>query len=129
MADVLPDEAETLLEEESVMAHLATSSDERPHVAPVWYHYDDGAVSILTGGRKLANIRENPRVAVSIQKDTAGKAEWMVTMQGTARVIEDQEEALKAAENINPRYGADADAYPENTLVRIDVGSGTFTRY
>ncbi len=73
MADVLPDEAETLLSEESVMAHLATCSDGRPHVAPVWYHYGDGTVSILTGGRKLANIRENPRVAVSFQKDTAGK--------------------------------------------------------
>jgi nitroimidazol reductase NimA-like FMN-containing flavoprotein (pyridoxamine 5'-phosphate oxidase superfamily) len=129
MADVLPDEAEILLDEESVMAHLATCSDGRPHAAPVWYHYDDGTVSILTGGRKLENIRENPRVAVSIQKDIAGEAEWKVTMLGTARVIEDKEEALKAAERINPRYGADVDAYPQNTLVRIDVGSGTFMRY
>ena len=129
MADVLPDEAETLLEEESVMAHLATCSDGRPHVAPVWYQYEDGIVSILTGGRKLANIRKNSRVAVSFQKDTAGEAEWMVAIRGTATVVEDEEEALKAAEKINPRYGATADAYPENTLVRISVGSGTFTRY
>ncbi|EFW93385.1 Pyridoxamine 5-phosphate oxidase family protein [Haladaptatus paucihalophilus DX253] len=129
MADVLPDDAEACLAEESVMAHLATCSDDRPHVAPVWYHYDDGTVSILTGGRKLANIRENPRVAVSVQQDTAGRAEWKVTMQGTAMVVEDEEETLKAAERINPRYGADADAYPENTLVKIEVGSGTFTRY
>ncbi|KZN25682.1 pyridoxamine 5'-phosphate oxidase [Haladaptatus sp. R4] len=129
MADVLPDEAETLLSEVSVMAHLATCSDDRPHVAPVWYHYEDGIVSILTSGRKLANIRTNPRVALSIQKDTAGDAEWKVTMQGTAAVVEDEEEVMKAAERINPRYGADTDAYPENTLVRIEVGSGTFTRY
>ena len=129
MADVLPDEAEILLAEESVMAHLATCSDGRPHVAPVWYHYDDGTVSILTGGRKLENIRENPRVAVSIQKDIVGEAEWKVTMLGTASVVEDAEETLKAVEQINPRYGAEADAYPENTLVRIDVGSGTFMRY
>ncbi len=129
MTAVLPDEAETLLSEESVMAHLATCSDGRPHVAPVWYQYEDGMISILTGGRKLTNIRENPRVAVSIQKDTAGEAEWKVTMQGTANVVEDEEEVMKAAEKINPRYGATADAYPENTLVRISVGSGTFTRY
>ncbi len=32
-------------------------------------------------------------------------------------MVEDEEEALKAAEKINPRYGATADAYPENTLV------------
>ncbi|WP_266078148.1 pyridoxamine 5'-phosphate oxidase family protein [Haladaptatus caseinilyticus] len=129
MTNALPDEAETLLSEESVMAHLATSSNDHPHVAPVWYHYDDGVISILTGGRKLANIRDNPRVAVSFQQDTDGKAEWMMTVQGTATVIEDDEETRAAATRINPRYGAGATAYPENTLVEIEIGSGTFTRY
>ncbi|WP_458205619.1 pyridoxamine 5'-phosphate oxidase family protein [Haladaptatus sp. NG-SE-30] len=129
MTNPLPDEAETLLSEESVMAHLASSSDDRPHVAPVWYHYDDGTISVLTGGRKLANIRKNPRVAVSIQQDTDGKAEWMVTVQGMATAVEDDEETLAAAAQINPRYGASETEYPENTLVRIEVGSGTFTRY
>ncbi|WP_458190978.1 pyridoxamine 5'-phosphate oxidase family protein [Haladaptatus sp. NG-WS-4] len=129
MTNPLPDEAERLLFEASVMAHLATSSDDRPHVAPVWYHYDDGTFSILTGGRKLANVRKNPRVAVSIQQDTDGKAEWMVTVQGTATVVEDDEATRAAAARINPRYGASETAYPENTLVRIEVGSGSFTRY
>jgi nitroimidazol reductase NimA-like FMN-containing flavoprotein (pyridoxamine 5'-phosphate oxidase superfamily) len=129
MPTPLPDEAETLLSTEPVMAHLATSSDDRPHVAPVWYHYGDGTISILTGGRKLANIRKNPRVAVSFQKDTDGKAEWMVTVQGTASIIEDEAETREASANINPRYGASETAYPDNTLVEIDVASGTFTRF
>ncbi|WP_049969926.1 pyridoxamine 5'-phosphate oxidase family protein [Haladaptatus cibarius] len=129
MSNPLPDEAETLLTEESVMAHLATSSDDRPHVAPVWYHYDDGVISILTGGRKLGNIRNNPRVAVSFQQDTDGNAEWMATVQGTATVIEDEEETHEASAKINPRYGASETAYPDNTLVKIEIGSGTFTRY
>ncbi len=129
MSNPLPDEAETLLAEESVMAHLATSADDHPHVAPVWYHYDDGVLSVLTSGRKLANIRENPRVAVSIQQDTDGNAEWMVAVQGTATIIEDEAATRKASTKINPRYGASETAYTDNTLVEIEVGSGTFTRY
>lgn len=111
------------------MAHLATCVDGRPHVAPVWYHYADGTMEVLTGGRKLANLRENPRVAVSVQKDTRGRAEWRVTIRGTAAVVEDEAETAAATRRINPRYGADETAYPENTLVRIEVGSGTFIRY
>lgn len=129
MTDVLPDEAEALLSEESVIAHLSTCTDERPHVAPVWYHYDDGTISVLTTGQKLANIRKNPRVALSVQKDTDGRAEWMVTMQGMATVIDNEVQKREATACINPRYGAPKSAYSENTLVRIEIGSATFTRY
>ncbi|WP_158055819.1 pyridoxamine 5'-phosphate oxidase family protein [Halorussus halophilus] len=127
----VPPEAERLLTSEPLMAHFATCADDRPHVAPVWYHYEEGAgvAEVLTGGRKLANVRENPKVAVSVQKDTAGQAEWMVTLRGTATVIEDDEERKAAAERINPKYGATADEYPENVLVRVEVGSASYQTY
>lgn len=125
----IPPEAEALIDDAPVMAHLATCVDERPHVAPVWYGYDDGTIEILTTGRKLANIRENPRVAISIQKDVDGIAQWMVTLRGTATVIEDPEERLAAAERIYPKYESDASEYPENMLVRIRVGSATSQTY
>lgn len=111
------------------MAHLATCADGRPHAAPVWYAYEDGVVEILTTGRKLANIRENPRVALSIQKDDAGDAEWMVSLRGTATVIEDKDETLAAARRINAKYGAGRDAYSDNVLVRIEVGSASYRTY
>lgn len=125
----IPSEAERLLTSESLMAHFATSAADRPHVAPVWYHYDDGVFEVLTGGRKLANVRENPKVAVSVQKDTDGHAEWMVTLRGTATIIEDEAERRAAAARINPKYGAPADEYPENVLVRVDVGSASYQTY
>ena len=129
MANSVPPAVEELLTSEPLMAHFATCADGRPHVAPVWYHYADGAVEVLTGGRKLANVRRNPRVAISVQKDTAGRAEWMVTLRGTATVVEDPAETRRAAERINPKYGADPDEYPENTLVRVDVGSAQYQTY
>ena len=129
MSDAVPDEAEALLQSEPLMAHLATSVDDRPHVAPVWYDYADGVLEVVTTGRKLRNVRENPRVAVSVQKDVGGDAEWMVALRGTATVVEDDEATRQALQRINEKYGASEDAYADNTLVRIDVGSATYRTY
>ncbi len=125
----VPPEAERLLESEPVMAHLGTCVAGRPHVAPVWYRYADDAVELVTTGRKLANIRENPRVALSVQADDDGDTRWMVTILGTATVVDDEAETAAARRRINEKYGADPDAYAENALVRVDVGSTTFRTY
>lgn len=129
MSPPVPDHLATLLESEPLMAHLATCANGRPHVAPVWYHYTDGVVTVLTTGRKLANIKSNPRVALSVQKDRKGQAVWMVRLLGTARVIEDSAQTAEATRRINEKYGVPERAWPENTLVRITVGSASGHRY
>jgi PPOX class probable F420-dependent enzyme len=129
MPNPVSEAAEQLLTSEPLMAHFATCTDGRPHVAPVWYHYDDGTVEVLTGGRKLANVRQNPRVAISVQKDESGRAEWMVTLRGTATVVEDEDARREAAARINPKYDAEPDEYPENVLVRVEVGSASYQTY
>jgi PPOX class probable F420-dependent enzyme len=129
MSDGIDPEAERLLESEPLMAHLATCRDGRPHVAPVWYRYDDGTVEVTTTGRKLANLRANPRTALSVQKDVDGTAQWMVSLLGTATVVEDDAERRTAAARINAKYGADESAFPENVLVRVDVGSASHRIY
>ena len=130
MAEI-SDEVVQLVTSEPLMAHLATCSDGRPHVAPVWYEYDEDGdtIEILTAGRKLANIESNPRVALSIQKDVDGDARWRVTMLGTATVVEDDEAKRAATRRINEKYGAGEEAWPENELVRISVGTATSKRY
>jgi len=129
MANPVPAAAEELLTSQPLMAHFATCTEGRPHVAPVWYRYDEGTVEVLTTGQKLANVRENPRVAISVQKDEEGQAQWMVTLRGTATVVEDEEERRQAAARINPKYGAEPDEYPENVLVRVEVGSASYQTY
>lgn len=129
MANPVPAPAEELLTSQPLMAHFATCAEGRPHVAPVWFHYDEGTVEVLTTGRKLANVRENPRVAISVQNDENGQAQWMVTLRGTATVVEDEDERREAAARINPKYGAEPDEYPENVLVRVDVGSANYQTY
>ena len=46
----IPPDVESLIEDAPVSAHLATSVDDRPHVAPVWYGYRDGVFYFMTGG-------------------------------------------------------------------------------
>ena len=135
MAQPVPEEVESLLTGGPVAAHLATCVDDRPHAAPVWFRYvpADGderpVIEVMTTGRKLANIRENPRVALSIQESDAGHPEWTVTVRGTATVVEDGERTREANRRINRRYGADPDDWSDNTLVRIAVGSASHRSY
>lgn len=129
MGDV-PAEIEELLADEPVSAHLATCREGRPHAAAVWYRYADGTVEVVTTGRKLANVRANPRVALSIEKGERGLPEWTVTLRGTATVVDDADASRAAARRINQKYGVDPDAWvEENTLMRIDVGSASHTVY
>lgn len=137
---VSPD-VEELISDTTLMAHLATSVDDRPHVAPVWYAYNDGMIFVLTGGQKLANIERNPRVAVSIEKNTDGDAEWMVTLLGTATIQTEPTRINEAARKVIAKYlGPDEEAWPEyyrrsltddppNTLIEIDIASATATRF
>lgn len=134
----VPAEVEDLITGEALSAHFATAVDERPHVAPVWYAYDDGVLSVLTGGRKLANCRRNPRVAISIEKLDDGAPTWMVAMQGTTAVIEDSTEVQSARERIYPKYddpdyradgGDDGEGGEGGALIEITIGSATAHRY
>lgn len=129
MSERVPPEVEELLTSEPLPAYLATSRDDRPHVAPVWYRYEDGTVELTTTGRKLENLRENSRVSLAVQKERAGIPEWTVTLFGTAEVVEDEAENRAAAERINRKYGVEPDAWEENTLVRVEVGSASHRTY
>jgi nitroimidazol reductase NimA-like FMN-containing flavoprotein (pyridoxamine 5'-phosphate oxidase superfamily) len=129
MSEAVPAEAEELLSSEPLAAFLATSVEDRPHVAPVWYRYEDGVVEVVTTGRKLANLRENPRAALAVQKATAGIPEWTATVLGTATVVEDGEPSRAAIRRINEKYGVEPDAWAENVLVRIDAGSASYRTY
>ena len=123
------DEVERLVTSEPLMAHLATSRDDRPHVAPVWYRYEDGVVELVTTGTKLRNVRENPRVALSIQKADGGVPEWTVTLLGSATVGDDADATREATRRINRKHGVDDDAWTENVLVRVDVGTASHRTY
>ncbi|MFB6173239.1 MAG: pyridoxamine 5'-phosphate oxidase family protein [Halobacteriales archaeon] len=131
MSDV-PAEAEELLTTGREMAHLATSVNDRPHAATVWYYYEDGEVEILTGGKKLENVQANPRVALSIERSENGHGQWWVVLRGTAEAVFDEDEKWAARERLFRRYrdrdpSLEEDGEPPEALVRVDVGSVAYS--
>jgi nitroimidazol reductase NimA-like FMN-containing flavoprotein (pyridoxamine 5'-phosphate oxidase superfamily) len=124
----VPSEVEELIGGARLSAHVATSVDDRPHVAPVWYRYEDGVLSFVTSGRKLENVRRNPRVAVSIERAEEGDVEWSVTLLGTATVVEDEERVTPVANRIFEKYDSDED-YPFQPLVEVEVRTAAASVY
>lgn len=123
----VPREVEELIEGEKHVAQLATCVDGKPHVAPLWYRYDDGIVEIATTGQKLANLRRNPNVALAIQvADEDGMPDWRICLFGTATVIDDEEESREGRAKLHRKYGIDEEAFPENQLVAIAIASVSF---
>ncbi len=127
----VPEAVEDLIADARLSAHLATSVDDRPHVAPVWYVYEDDTVSLVTGGRKLRNIRANPRVALSIERATEQRVHWTVTLLGTATVIEDRDRVERARDRIFTKYGAadETEAYGFQPLVEVAVRTATCEKF
>jgi PPOX class probable F420-dependent enzyme len=121
--------ARDLLTSEPLTAHLATCRDGKPHVAPLWYDVQGETIEVVTTGQKLTNLRENRKVALSVAKDDGPRAEWMVTVRGTATVVDDPEASEAATKRINRKYDANESAWAENRLVRIAVGSSTHRIY
>lgn len=143
----IPAEVESLIADASVSAHLATAKDNRPHVAPVWYGYQDGVVSFITGGKKLRNIQSNPQVALSLEKASTDSVEWNVTLLGTATIYDDEARIAAASDWIYDAYDDDdtasddsnEEAQPDDgdedaneyeyALVRVEIGSASWTIY
>jgi nitroimidazol reductase NimA-like FMN-containing flavoprotein (pyridoxamine 5'-phosphate oxidase superfamily) len=132
--DGVPDRVERLIADAPLSAHLATAVDDRPHVAPVWYVYEDGRLLVVTGGRKLENLRANPRVAVSIERADGPAVDWQVTLLGTARVVDDPDRRRSVADRLDATYrdgGATAADGGDGAgaLVEIRIGSASASVY
>lgn len=120
----IPSEAESLIAGAPVSAHLATAVEDRPHVAPVWYGYRDGTLYFMTGGKKLSNLRRNPRVSLSIEDARGGDVAWNVTLLGRATVVDDSERMDWANGWIYDKYedGEEADAEEDENGTHTDGG-------
>ncbi|MFB6298619.1 MAG: pyridoxamine 5'-phosphate oxidase family protein [Salinirussus sp.] len=126
----LPPEVAERIDGAPLSAFLATAVDDRPHVAPVWYVYDDDHLYFFTQGRKLANVERNERVALAIEST---EDRWLAVIRGTATVREDSALRADVADRLFAQYLGDADAGayrtetgdPQGALVDVEVGSGT----
>jgi PPOX class probable F420-dependent enzyme len=89
---VIPESARSVLESDA-LAHVVTlGPGGQPHVSLAWVGLDGDEIvfATLPDQRKLANVRSDPRVAISIETSTVndyGLTEYLV-VYGTGRVTE-----------------------------------------
>ncbi|KAB7515742.1 pyridoxamine 5'-phosphate oxidase family protein [Halosegnis rubeus] len=128
----LDTDAAELVTDAPYVAHVATTTADEPRVSPVWYAYDPerGVLEFLGKGQKVADLRENPKVALSVRNP---EEQWHVSIRGTATVIEDVAEINDATRRIFPEYldGDDPEEWgvsgeklsfdPDDVLVRVEV--------
>lgn len=127
----IPPSAKRRIHAHDGVAHVATTVEDNPHVAPVFYHYEDGTIYFITGGKKLANLRANPRIALGLYEQTGPHPEDVrqATILGTATIIDDDWERIKHYGDAirEAYYGEPSDEWPtpESTLVKVTIGSVT----
>lgn len=61
-------QAETALRDDSVVWLSSVQADGRPHVVPVWFHWDGERIVAFSKprARKVDNLRDQPRVMLAV---------------------------------------------------------------
>jgi PPOX class probable F420-dependent enzyme len=122
----IPETARAVIES-GRLAHVVTvNRDGSPHVTIVWVGLDGDEIIIgkLMADQKVANIRRDPRVSLSIEADgdQFGMQNYLV-VEGTARVTEGGAPAL--LHDLAQRYIGPGTAFPpmpdppEGFVIRI----------
>jgi hypothetical protein len=121
MAQLSQQEIEDYLAEPHV-AHLVTvRPNGRPHVAPVWFIWEGGRATVMTGGTsvKVRNIRRSSPVILSIATDQ--RPFKYVLLEGEGRVT--QEDLARVVGRICVRYDGPAQgaAYAQELLAAGNI--------
>jgi PPOX class probable F420-dependent enzyme len=121
------------------VARLATADDRgRPHIVPVTFDVDGDSVVIVvdakpkrtTDLRRLRNIRANPYVSLladHYEDDWA--ALWWVRADGTALVVEGEEERIAPVRRLQARYPQYREMVPTGPVIAITVTAWSGWRF
>jgi PPOX class probable F420-dependent enzyme len=102
-----------------------TCPDGAPHIAPIWYRFEDGAFFIITErrSRKFRNIEHDPRVVLCIDDDETPY--HTVIVRGRVEVLPPPDAAWRLAlairylgEEGGRRY-VEENVDPNNVMLRI----------
>jgi PPOX class probable F420-dependent enzyme len=116
---------------EARVGHLATADSEAtPHVVPFVFALEgetlywavDQKPKRSKDLKRLANIRQNPRVEVVVDSyDEDWTKLWWVRASGRARILDPGEEQGRALFLLSERYGQYLTAPPDGPVVAIDL--------
>ncbi len=94
--------------------------DGRPHVAPIWFVWNEGKIIFCTmdSSVKAKNIRRNPQVSICVDDESPPYA--FVIIQGTAKFSDNQKDLLKWNTVLGGRYMGEklAEVYGKRNAVK-----------
>ncbi len=78
--------------------------DGRPHVAPIWFVWNEGKIIFCTGESSVkgGNMRRNPQVSICVDDESPPYA--FVIIQGTAELNDNHKDLLKWNTILGGRY-------------------------
>jgi len=85
-------ESNNFLSKGRILRFASIGADGVPHIAPIWYVYENGKLYVQTGprSRKTRNIERNNKVAFSVDVGEAFYDLKAVVGKGTARILTDK---------------------------------------
>jgi len=94
-------EVASFMEQEWLASFITVDTEDKPHVVPVWFTYEDGKVHVQTDRKsvKVRNINRNDKVAVAVYR-----GEEAVIIRGRGRVIEDEKQFVKLTQRHIDKY-------------------------
>jgi PPOX class probable F420-dependent enzyme len=121
MTRVLDERQERFVAKPRIGRLATVRRDGRPHIAPVWYRYEDGAFFVLTerGSQKHRNIEHEPRVELCI--DDERPPYHTVIVRGAAAVLPHPGEAWRRALAVHYLGEEAAERYIANTPAADDI--------
>ncbi len=111
-----------------LLSNLATlRPDGSPHVAPVWHLYRGGKLLILSEPTsvKVRNLRNDPRVGISIPRET--EPHGFVQVNGTAQLSDEWDRQVLWDMSINYQGEEEGARYAEQTYRNMDFVLITIT--
>jgi len=94
-------EVTSFMEREWLASFVTVDVENKPHVVPVWFTYDDGKVHVQTDRKsvKVRNIKRNNNVALAVYG-----GEETVIIRGRGSIVEDQKQFVKLTQRHKEKY-------------------------
>jgi PPOX class probable F420-dependent enzyme len=80
-----PAEADEILCSAVIVWLVSVHPSGRPHIVPVWFHWDGADMIILTqpGAQKVKNLQHDPRVSIAVDNSDEGHSPVVFEGMGT----------------------------------------------
>ena len=104
------------------MLKIASIRNNKPHVTPIWYVYQNGKFYISTSSktRKVKNLKRNKNVAFSLDVGEAFADVKAVVGSGTAQIVTDPKLASDVDAKIKIKYLGSTDHPIAKKLAELD---------